>query len=108
VAQRGTSVLKARGAGSAASAANAVIDSVKSIAHPTPAGDWHSVCVCSDGSYGINKGLICSFPARSDGSKLEIVRGLPINEFSRTKIDASVVELKEEQAMAAELDLLPK
>jgi len=108
VAQRGTSVLKARGAGSAASAANAVLNSVKSIAHPTPAGDWHSVCVCSDGSYGIDQGLICSFPVRSDGRRLEIVHSLPINEFSRTKINASVAELKEEQAMAAELDLLPK
>ncbi len=61
VAQRGTSVLNARKAGSAASAANAALDTVKSIITPTPAGDWHSVCVCSDGSYGIDRGLICSF-----------------------------------------------
>ena len=107
VAQRGTAVLKARGAGSAASAANAVIDSVKSIINPTPAGDWHSVCVCSDGSYGIEKGLICSFPVRSNGQRLEIVQNLPINEFSRSKIDASVAELTEERAMASELGLLP-
>jgi malate dehydrogenase len=108
VAQRGTSVLKARGAGSAASAANAIIDSVQSIAQPTPSGDWHSVCVCSDGSYGINKGLICSFPVRSDGKKLHIIQDLMINEFSRAKIDVSVDELKEEQAMAHDLGLLPK
>ena len=108
VAQRGTAVLKARGAGSAASAANAALDSVKSIVQPTPAGDWHSVCVCSDGSYNIPAGLICSFPVRSNGSALQIVQGVAINDFSRSKIDASVAELKEEQTMARELGLLPK
>jgi malate dehydrogenase len=108
VAQRGTAVLKARGAGSAASAANAVIDSVKSIIQPTPAGNWHSVCVNSDGSYGIDKGLICSFPVRSNGQRVEIVQGLPVNDFSRGKIDASVAELKDERAMADEIGLLPK
>jgi malate dehydrogenase len=108
VAQRGTAVLKARGAGSAASAANAALDSVKSIVQPTSKGDWHSVCVCSDGSYDIPKGIICSFPVRSNGTKLEIVQGLTINEFSRAKIDASVAELKEEQGLATELGLLPK
>lgn len=106
VAQRGTSVLKARGAGSAASAANAVIDSVKSIANPTRTGDWHSVCVVSDGSYGIEKGIICSFPVRSNGQKMEIVRGLQLNEFSQSKINATVNELKEEKAMATELGLI--
>jgi malate dehydrogenase len=105
VAQRGTSVLNARKAGSAASAANAAIDTVKSIITPTPPHDWHSVSVCSDGSYGIEKGLICSFPVRSDGQKLQIVPGLDLNEFSRGKIDASVNELKGEKAMAAELGL---
>ena len=73
---------------------------------PTPAGDWHSVCVCSDGSYGIEKGLITSFPIRSNGKSWEIVRDLPINDFSRGKIDASINELKEERAMVSEL--LPK
>src|SRR5262245_59428357 len=81
VAQRGSAVLKARGASSAASAANAVVDSVRSMVRPTPAGDWDSVCICSDGSYGIEKGLICSFPIRSTGQKLEIVQGLKINPF---------------------------
>jgi malate dehydrogenase len=108
VAQRGTAVLKARGAGSAASAANAAIDSVKSIVQPTRAGDWHSVCVCSDGSYGVERGLVSSFPVRSDGNKMQIVQDLPVNEFSRAKITASVAELKEERAMADELGLLPK
>ncbi len=106
VAQRGTSVLNARKAGSAASAANAAIDSVKSILRPTPAGDWHSVCVCSDGSYGIEPGLICSFPVRSDGQKLQIVQGLDLNEFARAKITASVNELKSEKATATELGLV--
>ena len=107
VAQRGTAVLKARGAGSAASAANAVIDSVKSIINPTKAGDWNSLCVHSDGSYGIEKGIICGFPTRSDGKNLQIVQGLAINEFSKSKIDATVNELKEEKAMAKELGLIP-
>jgi malate dehydrogenase len=108
VQQRGAAIIKARGASSAASAANAVVDSVRSIREPTPASDWHSVCVCSDGSYGIDAGLICSFPVRSNGQKLEIVPNLPIHPFSRSKIDASVAELMEERAIAAELGLLPK
>ncbi len=106
IQQRGAAIIKARGASSAASAANAVVDSVRSIIEPTPTGDWHSVCVCSDGSYGIEKGLICSFPIRSNGKSLEIVQGLPLNDFSRGKIDASVNELKEERSMVSEL--LPK
>ncbi|MBI4661428.1 MAG: malate dehydrogenase [Verrucomicrobia bacterium] len=106
VQQRGAAIIKARGASSAASAANAVIDCVNSILTPTPAGDWHSVCVCSDGSYGVEPGLISSFPIRSNGQKLEVVPNLPVNEFARAKIDATVKELKEERAMVA--DLLPK
>lgn len=106
VQQRGAAIIKARGASSAASAASAIVDSVRSIAEPTAHGDWHSVCLCSDGSYGIEKGLICSFPVRSNGQKLEIVQGLPVSEFSRGKVDATVNELKEERAMVA--DLLPK
>jgi malate dehydrogenase len=106
VGQRGTAVLNARKAGSAASAANAAIDSLKSIANPTKPGDWHSICVESDGSYGIDKGIICSFPMRSDGKKLEIVQGLPVNEFSRSKIQATVDELKGEKAIATELGLI--
>src|SRR6478736_4899347 len=84
VQQRGAAIIKARGLSSAASAANAVVDSVRSIVTPTKPGDWHSVCVCSDGSYGIEKDLICSFPIRSNGQKLEIVQGLQINEFSKS------------------------
>ena len=106
IQQRGAAIIKARGASSAGSAANAIVDSVRSIAEPTPGADWHSVCVCSDGSHGVEKGLISSFPVRNDGRKLSIVQGVPINEFSRVKIDASINELKEERALVA--DLLPK
>jgi malate dehydrogenase len=106
VQQRGAAVLKARGLSSAASAANAVVDSVRSIVEPTAPGDWHSVALCSDGSYNAEKGLITSFPIRSDGKKLEIVQGLPINDFSRSKIDATLNELKEERSLVSEL--LPK
>jgi malate dehydrogenase len=106
VQQRGAAVLKARGLSSAASAANAVVDSARSIAEPTAPGDWHSVALCSDGSYNAEKGLITSFPIRSDGKKLEIIQGLSINDFSRSKIDATVNELKEERSLVSEL--LPK
>ena len=106
VQQRGAAIIKARGASSAGSAANAIVETVRSIREATPAGDWHSVCLCSDGSYGIEKGLISSFPVRSDGRKLEIVQVVPINEFSPSKIDATANELKEEKSLVAEL--LPK
>src|SRR6266511_502299 len=81
VQQRGAAIIKARGASSAGSAANAIIDSVRSIIEPTSGGDWHSVCICSDGSYGVDQGLICSFPVRSAGGKLGIVQSVPVNEF---------------------------
>ena len=103
VQQRGAAIIKARGASSAASAANAVVDSVRSIVEPTAAGDWHSVCLCSDGSYGVEAGLITSFPVRNAGGKLEIVQGVPVNDFSREKINATVNELKEERSMVSEL-----
>jgi malate dehydrogenase len=103
VQQRGAAVIKARGLSSAGSAANAVVDTVFSLTNDTPANDWHSVAVCSDGSYDVEKGLISSFPVRVRGGKWEIVQGLPINDFSRSKIDASVAELKEEKSLVAEL-----
>jgi malate dehydrogenase len=106
VQQRGAVIIKARGLSSAASAANAAIDSVRSLTIDTPGDDWHSVAVCSDGSYGVAEGLISSFPIRARGDKWEIVQGLEINEFSRSKIDASVKELQEEQSLVGEL--LPK
>jgi malate dehydrogenase len=103
VQQRGAAIIKARGASSAASAANAIADTVRSICEPTASSDWHSLCLNSDGSYGVEPGLISSFPVRSTGTKIEIVQGVPINEFSRSKIDATVNELKEEKAMVREL-----
>ncbi|MDC3335206.1 malate dehydrogenase [Opitutales bacterium] len=105
VQQRGAAIIKARGASSAASAANAAIATVRSLTTPTPNGDWNSVCVASDGSYGTKEGLITSFPVRSDGGKWEIVQDVAINEFARGKIDASVNELDEERTLVS--DLLP-
>jgi malate dehydrogenase len=106
VQQRGAAIIKARGASSAASAANAAADTVRTLVTPTPASDWYSVAICSDGSYGVEKGLISSFPIRTSGSRQEIVTGVPINDFSRQKIDLSVKELAEEKSLVSEL--LPK
>lgn len=103
VQQRGAAIIKARGLSSAASAANAVIGTVRSLTEDTPGNDWHSVAVYSDGSYNVDEGLISSFPVRVRGGKWEIVQGVPINEFSRGKIDKSVAELKEEKSLVSEL-----
>jgi malate dehydrogenase len=103
VQQRGAAIIKARGASSAASAANAVIDSVRSMVEPAPANDWHSLCLCSDGSYGIERGLMASFPVRHEGGRQHIVPGLTLNEFGRARLDATVNELKEERSMVGEL-----
>ena len=106
VQQRGAAIIKARGASSAASAANAVVDTVRSLTTPTKAGDWFSVAVPTPGDYGIEKGLIFSYPVRTDGKKWEIVQGIPLNDFSKAKIAATEAELKEEKSMVG--DLLPK
>ncbi|MGA3170703.1 MAG: malate dehydrogenase [Chthoniobacteraceae bacterium] len=103
VQQRGAAIIKARGLSSAASAANAVVDSVRSIVEPTAPGDWHSVSICSTGQYGVEAGLISSFPVRSDGGKVEVVGGVSVPEYSRGKIDQSVAELKEEKELVGEL-----
>ena len=103
VQQRGAAVIKARGASSAASAANAALDSLKSIATPTPDGHTFSAAVCSDGSYGVDDGLISSFPLTSDGKTWKIVPGLEHNEFARGKIDASVAELRDERKTVEDL-----
>src|SRR6266516_4771275 len=103
VQQRGAAVIKARGLSSAGSAANAIIDTVGFLINDTPREDWHSVAVCSDGSYDINEDLISSFPVHVRGGKWEIVQEVPINEFSRDKIDKSVAELKEEKSLVGEL-----
>jgi malate dehydrogenase len=103
VQQRGAAVIKARGLSSAGSAANAVVDTLSSLMNDTPGNDWHSVAVCSDGSYSVEKGLISSFPVQVRGGKWEIVQKLPINDFSRAKIDASLTELSEERSLVGEL-----
>jgi malate dehydrogenase len=106
IQQRGAAIIKARGLSSAASAANAACNTVYKLTHPTPAGDWFSVGVHSDGSYGIEKGLIFSYPIRSNGKDFEIVQGVPLNEFSTAKIAATENELKEEKSLVT--DLMPK
>ncbi|PJZ26172.1 malate dehydrogenase [Leptospira hartskeerlii] len=97
VQQRGAEIIKARGASSAASAANGVVDTVRQIITPTPAGDWFSVAVTSDGSYGADKGLIFGYPVKSDGTKVEIVKGLELNDFAKEKFNITHDELKSER-----------
>jgi malate dehydrogenase len=106
VAKRGAAIIEARGSSSAASAANAAIDHVHSWTHGTPAGNWVSAGVVSDGSYGVPEGLVSSFPVTSDGTDWSIVQGLELDEFSRGKIDASVAELAAERDAVRELGLL--
>ncbi|REJ90466.1 MAG: malate dehydrogenase [Planctomycetota bacterium] len=105
VQKRGAAVIEARGASSAASAANAVIDSVKAISSPTDAGDCFSAAVCSDGSYGVDEGLIFGYPLTSDGSNWQIVQGIEHNEFAQQKVNATLDELREERDTVK--DLLP-
>lgn len=104
VQQRGAAVIDARGLSSAASAANAALDHIASVESATPAGDFFSAGVYSDGSYGIDEGLMFSFPIRSDGQgQWEIVQGLELSDFARAKIKATEDELKEERAVIADL-----
>lgn len=103
VAKRGAAVIKARGASSAASAANAALDSVRSASFPTPSGDWFSAGVASDGSYGVPSGLIYSFPLTTDGASWSIVPGLPIDDDARARIDASAQELIAERDAVKDL-----
>jgi len=101
VQQRGAEVLKARGLSSAASAAHAAVDTVRTLHEGTKVGDWTSVAVCSDGSYGVPKGLMCSFPIEAAGKgKWKIVQGLKLDEFGKAKLAATVAELEEERAAA--------
>jgi len=106
VQKRGAAVIEARGASSAASAANAAIDHVRDWMLGTPDGDWVSMGIPSDGSYGVEVGLISSFPVVSKGGRWEIVQGLEIDAFSREKIDASVAELAEEREAVKGLGLI--
>ena len=106
VAKRGAAVIKARGSSSAASAANAAIDHVRNWVLGTPEGDWVSMSVPSDGSYGVPEGLISSFPCTCTNGDYSIVQGLDIDAFSRARIDASVAELLEERDAVKELGLI--
>ncbi|WP_457028837.1 malate dehydrogenase [Kitasatospora sp. P5_F3] len=106
VAKRGAAIIEARGASSAASAANAAIDHVYTWVNGTAEGDWTSMGIVSDGSYGVEEGIISSFPVTTKDGKFEIVQGLEISDFSRARIDASVGELVEERDAVKELGLI--
>ncbi len=106
VQKRGAAIIDARGASSAASAANAAIDHVHDWVLGTPSGDWVSMSVPSDGSYGIDEGIITSFPCTTSNGEFTIVQGLEINDFSRARIDATVNELREERAAVQQLGLI--
>ncbi len=105
VAERGGAIIAARGASSAASAANAAIDHVRSWVAGTPEGDWTSAGVASDGSYGVPEGLVSSFPVTSTGGAWQIVQGLELDEFARSRVDASVAELVAERDQVRSLGL---
>jgi malate dehydrogenase len=106
VGKRGAEVLEARGASSAASAANAAIDHVRDWINGIGADDWVSMAVPSDGSYGVDEGLISSFPCRCGDGKWEIVTGLDVPDFSRERIDRTVQELREERDAVERLGLV--
>lgn len=106
VAQRGAAIIEARGSSSAASAASATIDAARDWLHGTPNDDWVSMAVTSDGSYGIPEGLMYSFPVTTSDRNWEIVQGLEINDFSRTKMDATAAELSDERSAVTDLGLI--
>jgi malate dehydrogenase len=106
VAKRGAAIIEARGASSAASAANAAIDHVRNWVLGTAPGDWVSMAIPSDGSYGVPEGLISSFPCTCSGGKYSIVQGLDIDDYSRGKIDASTAELADERQAVRDLGLI--
>ncbi|HUA02360.1 MAG TPA: malate dehydrogenase [Solirubrobacteraceae bacterium] len=106
VQKRGAAVIEARGASSAASAANAAVDHVRDWALGTPDGDWVSMGIPSDGSYGIDEGLIVGLPVTCSGGTYEVVQGLDLNDFSRSRLEVTVNELKDEREMVKQLDLI--
>jgi malate dehydrogenase len=106
VAKRGAAIIEARGASSAASAANAAIDHVRTWVSGTPEGDWTSAAVVSEGAYGVPEGLVCSYPVVSKGGRWQVVEGLELDEFSRRHVDRSVAELVEERDAVRELGLV--
>lgn len=103
VQKRGAAIIKARGLSSAASAANAVIDTVRNLTNPTPAGECFSVAVSSDGSYGVEEGIMFSYPIRSNGEDWEIIQNIQHNDFSKQKIDVTLKELLGERDAVQEL-----
>jgi malate dehydrogenase len=103
VQQRGAAIIKARGLSSAASAANAVVDTVRSLTTPTPKGAWFSSAICSTGAYGIEKGLMYSYPLFTDGKTPQVTENLSLTEFARSKVIATENELKEEKSLVSEL-----
>jgi malate dehydrogenase len=104
VQQRGAAVIAARGASSALSAAQAIVDHVKSLVNPTQRDDWFSAAVVSDGSYGVARGIVSSFPLRSKGDGgYEIVQGLKLDGFAKSKIDATIAELEKERDIVKDL-----
>lgn len=106
VAKRGAAIIEARGASSAASAAGAAIDHIRDWALGTPEGEWTSMAIPSDGSYGVPEGLIYGFPVRTKNGKYEIVQGLDISDFSRARMDATAKELQEERDEVRKLGLV--
>ncbi|AZL13973.1 malate dehydrogenase [Brevibacterium aurantiacum] len=106
VSQRGGAIIEARGSSSAASAASATVDAARDWLHGTPEGDWASMAVVSDGSYGVPEGLVCSYPVTTTRGSWEIVQGLEINDFSRRMIDATTAELAEEREAVTSLGLI--
>ncbi len=106
IQKRGATVIEARGASSAASAANAIIDTLRCLSVDTPKGQSYSICRVSDGSYGVDKGLIFSFPCRTEHGKVKIVQGIEHNEFSKEKIKISLDELRAERDAVKDLGLI--
>jgi malate dehydrogenase len=106
VQKRGAAIIEARGASSAASAANAAIDHVHDWVLGTPDGDWVSMAIPADGSYGIDEGIFCGYPCTCTAGELTVVEGLELDNFSRSRIDATVSELREERSAVEELKLI--
>jgi malate dehydrogenase len=106
VQKRGAAVIEARGASSAASAANAAVDHVHDWVMGTPEGDWVSMGIPSDGSYGVDEGVIFGFPVTCSGGSYEIVQGLDVNDFSKSRLDVTVNELQDERDTVKQLDLI--
>lgn len=106
VQKRGAAIIKARGLSSAASAANAVVDGIYNLTHETKSGDNFSMCLCSNGEYGVDKGLIFSFPCTNVGGKLKIVDGVELNDFSKEKFNFTLNELRSERDSVKELGLI--